>query len=73
MKCKSPRADGVRPVGRPAFFEGERAKRYQVHLPPTLAAEIRKVGEGSLSKGIVRLGSMTDFVLARAKIRREVK
>ena len=64
MKCRAPRA------GRPRFFD-EKTKRYQVHLPPKLAAEIRKVGQGSLSKGIVRLGSMTDFVMARAKIPKE--
>lgn len=63
MKCKTPR-----PVGRPTLF-GERGQRYQVHLPPTLAAEIRKVGNGSLSKGIVRLGAMVDFVIARSKIK----
>jgi hypothetical protein len=60
----------TRPVGRPTFTS-ERGQRYQIHLPPTLAAEIRKVGNGSLSRGIVRLGSMTDFVLARAKIPKE--
>jgi hypothetical protein len=39
--------------GRPLIF-GTATKRYQVRLPPAVAAKLQVIGEGSLSKGIVK-------------------
>lgn len=42
--------------GRPPFSPtGERGKRYQVHLIPSVADKLREYGDGSLSQGIIRL------------------
>jgi hypothetical protein len=38
--------------GRPSLT-GETGQRYQVTIPPTIAAKIRKRGKGSLSRGII--------------------
>jgi hypothetical protein len=44
-----------RPVGRPRTLPGEPGERYQVRLPPSIAAQVRAVGGGSLSRGIIKL------------------
>lgn len=44
-----------RSVGRPPLIAGEPGQRYQVRLPPSIAARVRAVGGGSLSRGIVKL------------------
>lgn len=49
-KLKRTRAPGA---GRPPI-NGERGERFQVHLPPTIEAALRALGDGSLSQGIVR-------------------
>jgi len=43
-----------RPRGRPSLT-GETGQRYQVTIPPTIAAKIREAGGGSLSRGIIAL------------------
>lgn len=43
-----------RPRGRPPLSaSGEVGERYQVHLPPSVAEKLRKLGDGSLSQGII--------------------
>lgn len=49
MKAAAPK----RGRGRPSL-SGETGQRYQVHLPPTVADKLRKLGEGSLSQGIIK-------------------
>lgn len=39
--------------GRPPFADTP-GKRLQVHLPPKVEAALRKMGDGSLSLGIIR-------------------
>lgn len=42
--------------GRPPIAaNGEIGERYQVRIPPSVEARIRKLGGGSLSQGIVKL------------------
>lgn len=41
-----------RPRGRPPI-DGETGQRYQVYLVPSVAGKLRKLGDGSLSQGIV--------------------
>lgn len=52
MKITTPK----RGPGRPSFT-GEPGTRYQVHLPPSIAGQLRERGGGSLSQGIIRLVS----------------
>ena len=40
--------------GRPSL-SGETGERYQVTIPPSVEAKIRAHGEGSLSRGIIKL------------------
>lgn len=39
--------------GRPSFT-GEPGERFQVTIPPSIAAKLRAFGDGSLSQGIIR-------------------
>jgi hypothetical protein len=41
--------------GRPPLM-GETGQRYQVTIPPSIAARLRAHGDGSLSRGIIRTG-----------------
>jgi hypothetical protein len=40
------------PGGRPTLT-GRPGKRYQVTIPPDVAVKLRKVGNGSLSRGVL--------------------
>lgn len=42
-----------RPRGRPSL-SGETGERYQVTIPPTVADKLRRLGDGSLSQGIIK-------------------
>lgn len=47
------RPPAKRGPGRPSFT-GEPGERFQVTIPPTIAAKLRAYGDGSLSQGIIR-------------------
>jgi hypothetical protein len=44
--------------GRPAIAEsGEAGVRYQIHIPARIAEQLRKLGNGSISRGVLRIAS----------------
>lgn len=43
--------------GRPSL-SGETGERYQVTIPPSIEARVRKFGGGSLSAGIIKLATL---------------
>lgn len=47
------KAPAKRPRGRPSL-SGETGERFQVTIPPTVAAKLRAYGGGSLSAGIIK-------------------
>jgi hypothetical protein len=44
--------------GRPSLT-GETGERFQVTIPPSIAAKLRALGDGSLSRGIIRSAGPT--------------
>ena len=48
-----------RPVGRPAHLPAQ-GDRYSIKLPDAIARELREIGNGSISLGIVRLMATDD-------------
>ena len=44
-----------RKPGRPPIIPGERTARYQIRLAPSIVAQLRAIGGGSVSVGIYRL------------------
>jgi hypothetical protein len=45
------------PVGRPPKH-GQTGARYNVYLPPNVVAQLRKLGDGNLSAGIVKAATL---------------
>jgi hypothetical protein len=42
--------------GRPPLMpSGEIGRRYQLHIPPSIAEGIRRLGLGSISRGVTKL------------------
>lgn len=58
---KQKRPQGGRP---PIAANGEIGERFQVRIPPSVEARIRKLGGGSLSQGIVKLAQRKTAQLA---------
>jgi hypothetical protein len=44
----------LRAVGRPLLY-GERVKRYEITLPPSIESKLRCFGKGQLSRAVVEL------------------
>jgi hypothetical protein len=42
-----------RPLGRPSFT-GVAGARYQITIPSAIADKLRKLGDGSLSRGVIK-------------------
>jgi hypothetical protein len=61
---KSPKKPKPRPVGRPPS-QGEIGKRYQVYLLPSIAQQLRELGDGSLSVGITQAAGTIRQVAAK--------
>lgn len=58
-------APAKRGRGRPSLT-GETGERFQVTIPPTIAARLRALGDGSLSQGIIRAAATAPKKRVRA-------